>query len=46
MRASHILFGVAKDAAPAAKAATKTEAEGVLKEAKPYIAMFPKDDAA
>ena len=34
VRASHILFGVAKDAAPAAKAATKTEAEGVLKRAK------------
>jgi peptidyl-prolyl cis-trans isomerase C len=34
VRASHILFGVAKDAAPAAKAATKTEAEGVLKRVK------------
>ena len=34
VRASHILFGVAKDAPPAAKAATKTEAEGVLKRAK------------
>ena len=29
MRASHILFGVAKDAAPAAKQAARTEAEGV-----------------
>ncbi len=34
VRASHILFGVAKDAAPAAKLATKTEAEGVLKRVK------------
>jgi peptidyl-prolyl cis-trans isomerase C len=34
VRASHILFGVAKDAAPAAKEAARTEAEGVLKRAK------------
>jgi peptidyl-prolyl cis-trans isomerase C len=34
VRASHILFSVAKDAAPAAKLATKTEAEGVLKRVK------------
>jgi peptidyl-prolyl cis-trans isomerase C len=34
VRASHILFGVAKDAAPAAKQATRTEAEGVLKRVK------------
>ena len=34
VRASHILFGVAKDAPPATKAATKTEAEGVLKRAR------------
>jgi peptidyl-prolyl cis-trans isomerase C len=34
VRASHILFGVPKDAAPAAKQATRTEAEGVLKRAK------------
>jgi peptidyl-prolyl cis-trans isomerase C len=34
VRASHILFGVAKDATPAAKTATKTEAEGVLKRVK------------
>jgi peptidyl-prolyl cis-trans isomerase C len=34
VRASHILFGVAKDAPPAAKAATRTEAEGVLKRAR------------
>jgi peptidyl-prolyl cis-trans isomerase C len=34
VRASHILFGVAKDAPPATKAATKTEAEGVLKRVK------------
>jgi peptidyl-prolyl cis-trans isomerase C len=34
VRASHILFGVAKDAAPAAKQAARTEAEGVLKRAK------------
>lgn len=34
VRASHILFSVAKDATPAAKQATRTEAEGVLKRAK------------
>ncbi len=34
VRASHILVGVAKDAAPAAKQAAKTEAEGLLKRVK------------
>lgn len=34
VRASHILFSVPKDATPAAKQATRTEAEGVLKRAK------------
>ena len=34
VRASHILIGVAKDAAPAAKQAARTEAEGVLKRVK------------
>ena len=34
VRASHILFGVAKDAAPAAKQTARTEAEGVLKRVK------------
>lgn len=34
VRASHILVGVAKDAAPAAKQAAKAEAEGLLKRVK------------
>ena len=34
VRASHILIGVAKDAAPAAKQAARTEAEGVLTRVK------------
>ncbi|MEO5822602.1 MAG: peptidylprolyl isomerase [Vicinamibacteraceae bacterium] len=34
VRASHILVGVAKDAAPPAKDAAKAEAEGLLKRAK------------
>lgn len=34
VRASHILFSVAKDAPAATKQATRTEAEGVLKRAK------------
>ena len=34
VRASHILISAAKDAAPAAKQAARTEAEGVLKRAK------------
>jgi peptidyl-prolyl cis-trans isomerase C len=34
VRASHILFGVAKDAPPEAKQAARTEAEGVLKRVK------------
>jgi peptidyl-prolyl cis-trans isomerase C len=34
VRASHILIGVAKEAAPAARQAARTEAEGVLKRVK------------
>jgi peptidyl-prolyl cis-trans isomerase C len=34
IRASHILFSVAKDATPAAKQAARSEAEGVLKRAR------------